>query len=237
MKRSKPNDGILAGADPVVARAREKYEARRAQIYTSTDRLFAGLLILQWVFGIVLAVVISPYAWEGKARSIDMDVWAAFVLGGIITALPVTLSFLRPGTALTRHVVAAAQMLWSALLIHLTGGRIETHFHVFGSLALLTFYRDWKVLLTATVVVAVDHVVRGFFWPESMYGIVNPEWWRLLEHTFWLVLCASFLVLSCMRSIRDMQEAAEKSAELEALSEKGWRRGCILERRPEAANT
>ena len=36
---------------------------------------------------------------------------------------------------LTRHVVAIAQMLMSALLIHLTGGRIETHFHVFGSLA------------------------------------------------------------------------------------------------------
>ena len=37
-------------------------------------------------------------------------------------------------------------MLMSALLIHLTGGRIETHFHVFGSLAILAFYRDWRVL-------------------------------------------------------------------------------------------
>ena len=33
-------------------------------------------------------------------------------------------------------------MLWSGLLIHLTGGRIETHFHVFGSLAFLAFYLD-----------------------------------------------------------------------------------------------
>jgi hypothetical protein len=32
-------------------------------------------------------------------------------------------------------------MLWSALLIHLTGGRIETHFHVFGSLGILAGYR------------------------------------------------------------------------------------------------
>ena len=52
-------------------------------------------------------------------------------------------------------------MLWSALLIHLTGGRIETHFHVFGSLAFLAFYRDWRVLVPATVVVALTTPLRG----------------------------------------------------------------------------
>ena len=50
--------------------------------------------------------------------------------------------------------IAVGQTLTSALLIHLTGGRIETHFHVFGSLAFLAFYRDWRVLVTASAVVA-----------------------------------------------------------------------------------
>jgi hypothetical protein len=50
--------------------------------------------------------------------------------------------------------MALAQVLWSALLIHLTGGRIETHFHVFVSLAFLAFDLDWTVPVTATVVVA-----------------------------------------------------------------------------------
>ena len=58
----------------------------------------------------------------------------------------------RPGETLTRHVVAVGQMLTGALLIHLTGGRIETHFHVFGSLAFLAFYLDWRVLVTASAV-------------------------------------------------------------------------------------
>ena len=62
-------------------------------------------------------------------------------------------------------------MLMSALLIHLTGGRIETHFHVFGSLAILAFYRDWRVLISASAVVTVDHLLRGFFWPQSVYGV------------------------------------------------------------------
>ena len=42
-------------------------------------------------------------------------------------------------------------MLMGALLIHLTVGRIETHFHVFVSLAILAFYRDWRVLIPATI--------------------------------------------------------------------------------------
>ena len=64
---------------------------------------------------------------------------------------------------------------WSALLIHLTGGRIETHFHVFGSLAFLAFYRDWRVLIPATVVVAADHLLRGLYFPQSVYGVLARQ--------------------------------------------------------------
>src|SRR5206468_6040128 len=114
---------------------------------------------------------------------------------------------------------AVSQMLWSALLIHLTGGRIETHFHVFGSLAFLAFYRDWKVLVTATVVVVIDHLLRGMFWAESVYGIVNPEWWRFLEHAFWVAFEDVFLVLACAYGLSELQGAARRQAEVETLRE------------------
>ena len=39
----------------------------------------------------------------------------------------------REITALTRHVVAVSQMLFSALFIHISDGHTETHFHIFGS--------------------------------------------------------------------------------------------------------
>ena len=237
MSASKGSDLTLAAADVIVERAEKRYQSHRREIYVTTDRTFAGLMIGQWLFGVLLALLVSPYAWQGKVRTVNMHVWAALFLGGLITALPVTLAVLRPGTALTRHVIAAAQMLWSALLIHLCGGRIETHFHVFGSLAFIAFYRDWKVLLTATVVVASDHLLRGIFWPESVYGIANPEWWRFLEHAAWVVFSVSFLILSCLRSTRDMRVMAERSAEIEALAENQWRNSSVLERsRAEAAN-
>ena len=93
-------------------------------------------------------------------------------------------------------------MLMGALLIHLTGGRIETHFHVFGSLAFLAFYRDWRVLIPATIVVALDHMLRGFFWPQSVYGVLVASQWRWLEHAAWVVFEDVFLVVSCLPQLR-----------------------------------
>jgi hypothetical protein len=219
-----------AEVQAIVRRAEERYEAHRGQIMRGTDRLFAALMVGQWVFGVVLALVISPKAWEGKASAVRVHVWSSLLLGAALSSLPVALALLRPGWVVTRHVIAAAQMLWSALLIHLTGGRIETHFHVFGSLGILAAYRDWTVLLTATVVVAGDHLIRGLVWPESVYGIVNPEWWRFLEHAFWVVFAVSFLVMLCLRSLKEMRLIAERGAELEALSESEWRKSSVLER-------
>jgi hypothetical protein len=216
--------------EAIVGRAEERYEKHRQEIFQNTDRMFAALMIGQWIFAVILALAVSPYAWAGKTRTIHMHVWVAIFLGGIVSSLPITLALLRPGTALTRHVIVAAQMLWSALLIHLTGGRIETHFHVFGSLALIAIYRDWKVFLTATVVVAVEHLVRGIAWPESVYGIVNPEWWRFLEHAGWVMFCVVFLGLSCRRSQKDMRTVAERGAELEAMAENDWRKSSVVER-------
>src|SRR3954454_18557983 len=114
-------------------------------------------------------------------------------------SLPVALALVLPGHLATRHAVAVGQMLASALLIHLTGGRLETHFHVFGSLAFLAFYRDWRVLVSGSAVVALEHFVRGALWPESVFGTSEPSNWRWLEHAGWVVFEDVFLFLACLR--------------------------------------
>jgi hypothetical protein len=219
-----------AAVAAIVERAEQRFLRSRRDLWVSMDRLFAALLAGQWVIGLVLALTVSPWAWAGRDRSVNPHVLAALGLGTLLSAMPIALAFLRPGWVVTRHVIAAAQMLWSALLVHLTGGRIETHFHVFGSLGFLAGYRDWPVLLTATIVVAVEHFVRGLAWPESIYGIVNPEWWRFLEHAFWVVFAVSFLAVLCRRGIREMRALEERGAELEALAESEWRKSSVVTR-------
>jgi two-component system sensor histidine kinase HydH len=213
----------------VAGRTQELFDEQITANYRRTSRMFAVLMIAQWLFAILIAVVWSPYGWAGKVHTIHIHVYLAVFLGGAISSLPVALALLRPTSTVTRHVIAIAQMLWSALLIHLTGGRIETHFHVFGSLAFLAFYRDWRVLIPATLVVAADHLLRGVYWPESVYGSLNAEWWRFLEHAFWVAFEDIVLVLACLRGVEEARSLAERHAEVEALSESEKEKAIVLE--------
>jgi PAS domain S-box-containing protein len=206
-----------ASAGPASSRALELFREQQQNIVRHTDAIFVRLMILQWLFGIGLALWISPRAWAGSQSQIHLHVWASVFLGGLITSLPVALGLARPGRPLTRHTIAIGQMLMSALLIHLTGGRIETHFHVFGSLAILAFYRDWRVLVSATCVVYLDHLTRGIFWPESVYGVASATVWRSLEHAGWVIFEVTFLVISIRKSLSEMHLVAERQARLETL--------------------
>jgi signal transduction histidine kinase/CheY-like chemotaxis protein len=214
-------------ADPVLGadvgedtapRALQLVEEHQDRTYTQTSRLFTILMLVQWVAGIVAALWISPRAWAGATSSIHLHVWLAIFLGGAITSLPVFLTLIRPRDAFTRYTVAVCQMLMSSLLIHLTGGRIETHFHVFGSLAFLAFYRDWRVLVPATIVVAADHALRGIFFPQSVFGILTVSPWRWVEHAGWVVFEDVILVKMCLDSVQEMWEIARRQASIEAIT-------------------
>ncbi len=196
-------------------RVQTLFHEQQHAVYRRTDRLFAGLLLFQWIAGIVVALVVSPRAWAGASSYTHPHVWVATLLGGLIVSLPIALALFRPGERLTRQVIAVGQMLYSALLIHLTGGRIETHFHVFGSLTFLAFYRDWRVLVTASIVVTADHLFRGYFWPMSAYGVLSGAEWRWLEHASWVVFLDVFLFWSCCQSRKEMLAIAQRQAALE----------------------
>jgi len=213
----------------VAARAEEVDTVNRQARYAKVDRAFAVLLVIQWAAGIAAALWLSPFAWAGKEKVLHVHVWLAVLGGGGIVLLPILLAIFRPGWVVTRHVIAASQMLSSALLIHLTGGRIETHFHVFGSLAFLAFYLDWTVLITATLVVAADHFLRGIYWPESVYGIANPEWWRFLEHAGWVAFCDTWLIWGCVLGRREAKAAAMRQAEVEHLTEQEQLKSAALQ--------
>ncbi|RKH12252.1 chemotaxis protein [Corallococcus sp. CA053C] len=199
----------------VAERSRQLFDAQCLSLSMRTDRTFLVLMVLQWLAGILAAVFVSPRAWVGLQSAVHFHVWAAVGLGLLFGGLPVVLVLMRPGQVSTRHVIAVGQALMSGLIIHLVGGRIETHFHIFGSLALMAMYRDWRVLLTFSGVVAADHLLRGAFWPESIFGAHARESWRWLEHVAWVVFEDVFLIVSCVQGRRDLRAAAEREAQLE----------------------
>jgi signal transduction histidine kinase/CheY-like chemotaxis protein len=195
------------------------FKEQRQQIFRRTDRLFAALMVLQWVGGIIAACLVAPRTWNGSHSEVHPHVWLAVFFGGALAALPICLAWRFPARLLTRHVIAVTQMLFSALFIHISGGRIETHFHVFGSLAFLAFYRDWPVLIPATIVVAVDHFVRGLYFPESVFGVIAASPWRWVEHAAWVVFEDVFLIISCRQGVKELWANAWRTAELQRMNE------------------
>lgn len=193
----------------------EIFQEHYHRLTCRTDRMFAGLFVFQWILGIIFALTLSSRTWAGSESNVHIHVYAAIFLGGLVGALPIFLILTRPGATLNRYVISVAQILFSILFIHLTGGRIETHFHVFGSLAFLAFYRDYRPVVIATIVTALDHLIRGSFWPESVYGVLFATPWRAMEHAAWVVFEDFFLIISMKMGRDELHAIAHQQSQLE----------------------
>ncbi len=205
----------LDSSRSIFDRADELYRAQIDGSRRKVDYLFAVLLILEWSGAVATALVVSPFAWRRETLSIHEHLYEALYLGAVIVSLPLALALMRPGAVVTRHVVAVGQMLLGALLIHLMGGRIEAHFFIFGTLAFLALYHDWRVLVTASAIVVVDHLSRGYYWPRSVFGVLTTTPWRSVEHAAWVVFEDIVLIKGCLEWLREQNELAYRQAEIE----------------------
>jgi len=88
------------------------------------------------------------------------------------------------------HAASAGLALLSssAILVHLSGGLIEMHFHFFVVIGLMTLYQDWQPFLLAIAFVAVHHGVMGTLYPTSVYDHLSaqqrPWLWALIHAGF-----------------------------------------------------
>lgn len=178
------------------------------------DKVFAILFVFQYLFGIVLAYMASPLTWTGGQSSIHIHLYTAVCVGALITLGPIVMILRKPGRRLNQWMVAFSQMMFSILFIHLTGGRIETHFHIFVSLAFLSFYRNFSIILFATAITVLDHFLRGYYWPESIYGILSSGPLRAIEHGAWVIFEDIVLYFSVKNSRSLLKEFNKVSAEL-----------------------
>ena len=209
------NELDASQSDITTSATRLLFAEERQIVYRRADRMFAVLMVIQLVATVAAAYWISPYTWSGTTAELHTHVKLAVVFGTLLAALPIFLAFRFPGHVVTRNVICMTQVLFSGLLIHVTGGRIETHFHVFGSLAFIAIYRDWRVLVPPTIIVVIDHVARGYFWPESIYGVGAVQPWLWFEHAGWVVFEDIFLIISCHYSVKEMWRTATKQAQLQ----------------------
>lgn len=162
------------------------YDEHMRQVSVRVDWVFFIVLILEWIGATSLGFLASFGSWaDGVKVSVESGI-IGFFFGALFALPPMVFIKVAPGEKVTRYAVAFAQVCFSILLIYLTGGRIETHFHIFVSLAALSFYRDKNILWASAVLVVLDHIVRGFYIPMTVYGEALGVQWRWLEHAAWV---------------------------------------------------
>jgi diguanylate cyclase len=86
----------------------------------------------------------------------------------------------------------------SAVLVGLSGGVIEMHFHFFVMVGILTLYQDWLPFLCAIGFVVQHHGLLGTLDPSAVYdhsdAIANPFKWALIHGGFVLAASAASIV-------------------------------------------
>lgn len=89
---------------------------------------------------------------------------------------------------LASALVSFGLVTCSAILVHLSGGYIEAHFHFFVVIVLITLYEDWIPLLLAAAYTGFHHGLLGTIDPASVYNhpdaIAHPWKWAAIHAGF-----------------------------------------------------
>ncbi len=187
-------------ADAAISqRAQEHFDGQMLTVIRQTDRLFGIFTIVEWLALIFLVMEAAP-----PSASAHDTVFSA----SVISILPVLLAFRMPAAPLTRHVIAASQMMFAGMVVHLSATGVETRFVYFALLSFLAFYRDWKVLFTAVAAAAVDEAFR------MASGEALPTW-HSLDYSGWILFELGVLAEFTRQCRKEMFAVGRRNALLE----------------------
>jgi len=192
------------------ARAREVRHEVVAHLALGTHRVFRVLFALQWAAALLLA-------WKGAVPG-ESHFSFVLVLGSVLVIPALLFAHAAPLADWVRHYIAACQIGWSMTFLWLLDGRPEAQLHLFVSMVFLTFYREWPVLLTATVVALLVPVARLLLLPEG-YLVSASAWWRVAEQGTWVVAEAIVLVIAMRQNRQLLHRFAQNAAELQLSNE------------------
>jgi signal transduction histidine kinase len=167
------------------------------------ERRHRGMLFVLWAHaaGIFLYVLLR-----------DRDLLHAVVEGGVVSIAGLVASWPRASRRFQAISVCVGLLTSSAILVHLSGGYIEMHFHFFVMVPLMALYQDWVPFLAAIAYVVLHHGTVGVLDASQVYNHpaawASPWRWAAIHGVF--VLGAS--VVSCIAWRLNELAAADAAA-------------------------
>ncbi len=155
------------------------------EVWASRHR---GILVLLWLHTVGLAVfgVLT-------GNSLVHSVGEAALVG-----LAATLAASGWLSRMARAVVASVGLVTaSAVLVHLSGGYVEMHFHFFVVVAIIALYQAWIPFSVAIGYTAIHHGVVGVLAPQLVFN--HPAAWE--QPWLWALIHAAFVLAASVAAL------------------------------------
>src|SRR5881397_2720168 len=168
------------------------------RVWRARHRFLVGLTFFHVVIIALTGPVLGKH-WELSFRALLDDDSALHVIGEslVVALFGILACWRRVGRTVQATFVGFGLMSASGILVHLSGGYIEFHFHFFVMLAFLALCQDWIPYLLSVAFVAVHHGVVGVLWPKEVYNhsaAYESPW-------TWAGIHAGFVLASCVGSV------------------------------------
>jgi PAS domain S-box-containing protein len=152
------------------------------------------LVALTWFHVVIIALTgpVFGYQWNLSLAAFFEDDTVLHTIGeSLVVALFAAMAtWSRASRTFRSTAVGCGLMTSSAIIVHLSGGYIEFHFHFFVMLVFLALYQDWVPYLFAVGFVAIHHGVVGILWPSQVYNhpaAINAPWTWAGIHAFFVL--------------------------------------------------
>ena len=193
----------------------QKYDDSIAQSESRKDFFMLLLVLGHWP----LSVLVIPYGYGTQIFGL--------LFGSIVCLAALASYVFLKGTMLLKVINGQLLIVFSIIFIAEQLGRIEMHFHIFGVLAFLLLYRDWKPVVSAGTLVALHHVIFNYcqIYDVKIFGLplmvfnygygLEIVFW----HAFWVIFEVAILVYmgretqQQMDFTRDLVETQTKESE------------------------
>ena len=160
-----------------LARVRSALPSGRTLPQEAWERRNRWLLWLLWLqipplAGLALAMGEGPSLLHPAAEAAGPTAFAVLATLGTTRRMRAT-------------AVALGLLTCAAVLVHVTGGLIEAHFHFFVVIGLLTLYEDWMLFLVAVSFVLLHHGLLGATAPHQVFAHGGNPWlWAGIHAAF-----------------------------------------------------
>ena len=156
------------------------YRVRADQIMVSTN-----------IFLLCVCLLIAP---------LHQHFTSVFLIGLPTLCVSFYLMKYHRGQLITRLFMGCGFMIYTGLIIHESNGDIEAHFSAFGLIGVLLYYRDWRVIFTATVFIYLHHLIFGYAQSlgVAIYVFDEIHFWQvfLIHIVYFLPFVAMMMYLT-----------------------------------------